>query len=105
MLPIHQLAPHLPQAINNNTDLLVPVIGSLFDMPLPEDLQQEVSELAQEALEIVPEEDIPIITRTLLKMVDSMSNPIEAIDEIRRQVRGVNFLMHSHSPASVRFCC
>lgn len=74
------------QTINQDRELLVPVIGSLFDMPLPDDLQSEVCVLAREALHIVEEEDVPTITRTLLKTIEHSPRPNDAINDIRHQV-------------------
>lgn len=60
---------------------LVPVIGSISELPLKEDMKvcrlysfnlqvkNKVFELATEALQIADETDIPTITRTLLRTI------------------------------------
>jgi hypothetical protein len=50
----------------NDRSLLVPIIGSLSDMPLHEDMKKEVFMMTEEALHIVDENDVPTVVRALL---------------------------------------
>ena len=54
------------QLIQQDRSYLVPVLGSLSEFELPKDLKNEVFDLASESLDIVDEEDLPTIIKTML---------------------------------------
>jgi hypothetical protein len=43
--------------------LLVPVLGALFDLPLPMRLRKEALRLAREALSVAQDQDVPVVVR------------------------------------------
>ncbi len=82
--------------LNSDRTLLVPILGSLSDLPLSNSLKEEVFELtkvlvgliiharlsrtpdpppAQESLALVDEPDIPTVIRALLRMTNRSTGP------------------------------
>ncbi len=57
------------EIINNDRKLLVPVIGSLAELDLPEELKLQVFEMSGMALTFVDENDVPTVVRTLLHSI------------------------------------
>ncbi|EWM25419.1 hypothetical protein Naga_100005g69 [Nannochloropsis gaditana] len=64
--------------------LLLPVLGALFDLPLGPRLRREALALAEEALAVVKDADVPVIVRTLLRSLDDHSDPA-VLGQIRRE--------------------
>jgi len=72
-------------ALAGDRDLLLPILGSLFDLPLTGSLAAAAARLACEALGVVGEEDVPAVVRTLLKALDDTPQGHRAAREVRRQ--------------------
>ncbi len=66
--------------------LLLPVLGALFDLPLTPKLRREALGLAEEALGVVADADVPVVVRTLLRTLDEGSGDHSALlARVRRE--------------------
>jgi hypothetical protein len=52
--------------LEGDRTFLVPILGSLGEMPLPESLKGEVYKLAEDALPLIDESDLPVLMKTIL---------------------------------------
>lgn len=65
--------------------LLLPVLGALFDLPLPAKLRREALGLAEDALGVVADADVPVVVRTLLRTLDEGSDHAAILGRVRRE--------------------
>lgn len=54
------------ELVASNREYLLPVLGSLSALPLPQNLKSDVAQMAADAIGIVKEEDMPTVLNTLL---------------------------------------
>lgn len=73
----------LPERDNR---LLLPVIGAMADLPLPDNLLQELCILAEDAIQVLDEIELPALFRTLLRSL-CPSRAERAILKLRDEVR------------------
>ena len=65
---------------------LLPVIGAMADLPLPDNLLQELCLLAEDAIQVLDEIELPALFRTLLRSL-CPNRAERAILKLRDQVR------------------
>ena len=70
--------------LSQDRSYLVPIVGSLSDLALSDELKAEVFELTQSALGLVDEEDVPTVLRTLLVTI-SPDTGARVVASIRRE--------------------
>ena len=73
----------LPERDNR---LLLPVIGAMADLPLPDNLLQELCIIAEDAIQVLDEIELPALFRTLLRSL-CPSRAERAILKLREEVR------------------
>jgi len=87
---VAQVVEALKQALQEDlAGLLLPVLGALFDLPLGPRLRREALGLAQEALAVVQDADVPVVVRTLLRTLDEHSDPA-ILAHIRAECAGLS---------------
>ncbi|KAG5182389.1 hypothetical protein JKP88DRAFT_263214 [Tribonema minus] len=67
------------QLLTADRSLLVPIVGSLHDLPLRRAARAAVAALTLEALAIVDEEDVPVVVRTLLRTCGELQHATLAV--------------------------
>jgi hypothetical protein len=70
--------------------LIVPIVGSLFKLPLSGATMNEAASIAREALSVVDDDDIPTVVRTLMKTLDQSTNSAAAVHGIRKEAGGLS---------------
>lgn len=79
---------YLPE---QDSRLLLPVIGAMADMPLPAHLLLELHQLAERAIDMVEESDLPSLFRILLKSLCPLKAE-SALHKLRNEV----IIFHIH---------
>ncbi|KAF4317468.1 hypothetical protein BBO99_00007952 [Phytophthora kernoviae] len=77
------------ELLSTDRSLLVPVLGSLAEMPLDISEKNTVVEATQSLLDAAVEEDIPAVVQSLLSMVTKSSAP-KAIARLRSECNRIN---------------
>ena len=75
---VNLIVEQFKELLKGDRELLVPILGSLADLTLPESLCMETFHLATAALSIVDEGDLPAVVRTLLRVT-----PIRTTERIQ----------------------
>ena len=76
------------ELLTRDRAFLVPVIGSLGELPLPAALKGQVLGMMQESLSIVEEADVPTVVRALLASL-SPSTRASTVQTLRRHASGL----------------
>ena len=81
--------------LSTDSSLLVPLLGALAELPLnsPAD-RREVVDTAVEALEVVDEQDVPAVARSLMKLCTAKGSAAAAVDALRAATDGVSATVH-----------
>ncbi|CAM9632114.1 unnamed protein product [Chrysoparadoxa australica] len=87
-ISIDQVVEEYVRLMKEDRSLIVPVIGSLHDLPLSAELKSKVAELTLEALALVDEEDVPVVVRTLLRATAPSS---VVFHQLRRETAGLQY--------------
>ena len=72
-----------------DNSLLLPVIGAMVELPLTNRIVPQLAELAESAISLVQESDLPLLLRTLLKSLDLVSAD-RTVHAIRREVKNLS---------------
>ena len=86
---VRQAVMQLKLLPESDSSLLLPVIGAMADLPLPPDLVSELYLLAEEAIDILDETELPALFRTLLKSLCPL-RARKALLKLRNEVRNIN---------------
>ena len=86
---VQKVAQQLQQLLQRDPQLLLPVIGALVELPLPRSLAPQLARLAEVALAMADEGDLPMLVRTLLKSLALLPEK-HVVQSIRREARGLS---------------
>jgi hypothetical protein len=79
----------LKMLLETDHRLLLPIIGALVDVPLPQHLAPQLAELAENAISVVDESDLPVLFRTLIKSL-GLVNPEQTALRLRREMASLS---------------
>ena len=82
---VEKVAKHLQLLLQQDTKLLLPVIGALVELPLPRNEALQLTRLAEIAMTMADEADLPMLIRTLLKSLAVLPEK-HMVQSIRREV-------------------
>jgi hypothetical protein len=83
---VEQVSQVLQSMLDQDAKLLLPVIGALVDLPLPISVAPQLARLAQTALSVAHDADLPALVRTLLKSLTILPEK-HIVHSIRREAR------------------
>jgi len=86
---VQEVAARLQLLLQQDPTLLLPVIGALVELPLPRKLAPQLARLAEVAMAMADEVDLPMLVRTLLKSLALLPEK-RVVQSIRREVRGLS---------------
>jgi len=93
----------LRDVLTKEPSALLPIIGCLSNMPMSQNGQNEIFQVAFHALELVPENDLPLLVSSLFQHAASDDDAVAAIEALRTELAGMESEMIEHGKQATTF--